>query len=50
LTDEFDISGPTNATIASRLRTLAVIDFYEEDYSTSCLACGGFFYGSAFSS
>jgi hypothetical protein len=49
-TDEFDNSGLTNATIASYLRTLAVINFYEKNYSTSCLICSGFGYGSLFSS
>jgi hypothetical protein len=49
-TDDFDNSGQTNATIASRLRTLAVINFYEEDYFTSCLIRGGFIYGTACSS
>jgi hypothetical protein len=50
LTDDFDNSGLTNATIASHLRTLAVIAFYDEDYPTSCFSCGGFTYCTAFGS
>jgi hypothetical protein len=41
LSDDFDISAPTNATIASCLRTLAVINLYEKNYPTPCFCCGG---------
>jgi hypothetical protein len=40
-TDKFADLEHSSATIGGYLRTLAVINFYEEDYLPSCLLGGG---------